>query len=145
MSSKSSTDKEANPMAEVNGADEAGMQEAVSAEVKPEAAKKAAKDEAKPAEKKGGKDEAKAVKKTASKKSAAKKADKPELKPELYVEYQGRQATGAAVVDKVKAAFVASGHRASSIKSLQIYIKPEEFKAYYVINDGKYTGGVDLF
>ena len=53
MSSKSSTDKEANTMAEVNGADEAGMQEAVSAEVKPEAAKKAAKDEAKPAEKKG--------------------------------------------------------------------------------------------
>ncbi len=40
MSSKSSTDKEANTMAEVNGADEAGMQEAVSAEVKPEAAKK---------------------------------------------------------------------------------------------------------
>lgn len=145
MSSKSSTDKEANTMAEVNGVDEAVKEEAVSAEVKPETAKKAAKDEAKPAEKKGGKDEAKAVKKTASKKSTAKKADKPELKPDVYIEYQGQQATEAAVVEKVKAAFVASGHRASSIKSLQIYIKPEEYKAYYVINDGKYTGAVDLF
>lgn len=145
MSSKSSTDKEANAMTEVNGADEAAKEEAVSAEVKPEAAKKAAKDEAKPAEKKGGKDEAKAAKKTAAKKSAAKKADKPELKPDIYIEYQGKQAAETAVVEKVKAAFVASGHRASSIKSLQIYIKLEEFKAYYVINDGKYTGGVDLF
>lgn len=55
------------------------------------------------------------------------------------------QASEAVVVDKVKAAFVASGHRVSSIKSLQIYIKPEENKAYYVINDNKYSGEVDLF
>ena len=63
----------------------------------------------------------------------------------MYIEYQGRQAAEASVVEKVKAAFVASGHRASSIKSLQLYIKPEEFKAYYVINDGKYAGDVDLY
>ena len=61
------------------------------------------------------------------------------------LEFQGRQAEQTSVVDKVKAAFVASGHRASSIKSLQIYMKPEEFKAYYVINDGKFAGDVDLF
>ena len=39
---------------------------------------------------------------------------------------------------------VADGHRASSIKSLQVYLKPEEFAAYYVINQ-KFAGRVDLF
>ncbi len=140
MSSKSSTEKETKT-AEVKKVAEAGKTEAkaadVKAEEKPEAAKKTAKEDAKQAEK--------AAKKSAAKKTTAKKADKPELKPEVYIEYQGQQAGEAAVVDKVKAAFVAGGHRVSSIKSLQIYIKPEEFKAYYVINDGKYTGGVDLF
>ena len=73
------------------------------------------------------------------------KPEKPELKPEVFIEFQNRQASESSVVDKVKAAFVASGHRVSSIKSLQIYIKPEEYKAYYVINDNKYSGEVDLF
>ena len=97
--------------------------------------------------KKADKDEAKAAKKPAAKRSTAKKekAEKPELKPEVFIEYQHQQASQLSIVDKVKAAFVASGHRASSIKSLQIYIKPEEYKAYYVINDNKYNGEVDLF
>ena len=35
----------------------------------------------------------------------------------------------------------AAGHRLSSIKSLDVYIKPEDYTAYYVIN-GKVTGKV---
>ena len=42
-----------------------------------------------------------------------------------------------------KAAYVAEGHRASSIKKLAVYIKPEERKAYYVINE-KDTGSIDF-
>mgnify|MGYP001057814548 CR=1 FL=1 len=45
--------------------------------------------------------------------------------------------------EKAKAAFVAQGHRASTIKHLALYVKPEEQKAYYVIN-GKESGSVDL-
>lgn len=116
----------------------------VKADAKPEAVK-AVKEEKTAVEKKAEKEEAKAAKKPAAKKATPKKADKPELKPEVYIEYQGHQAGEASVIERVKAAFVASGHRASSIKSLQIYMKPEEFKAYYVINDGKYAGDVDLF
>jgi len=48
------------------------------------------------------------------------------------------------VIEKAKNEFVAEGHRASSIKSLQVYLKPEEFAAYYVINQ-KFAGRVDLF
>lgn len=39
--------------------------------------------------------------------------------------------------------FVSSGHAAYAIKSLAIYLKPEERKAYYVINE-EYRGSVDL-
>ena len=139
MSSKS-TDKEAKSVAEAADVKEA---ETVQADAKSEA-DTAVKGETKTVGKKADKDEAKAAKKPAARKST-KKADKPELKPEVFIEFQNRQASQATVVDKVKAAFVASGHRVSSIKSLQIYIKPEEFKAYYVINDNKYSGEVDLF
>ena len=41
------------------------------------------------------------------------------------------------------AAFVADGHKASSVKKLVIYLKPEEGKAYYVINDSE-NGSVEL-
>ncbi len=46
-------------------------------------------------------------------------------------------------MDKARAAYVAEGHRASSIKSLRLYIKPEERKAYYVINE-KSAGSIAL-
>ncbi len=78
----------------------------------------------------------------AAKKAA--KAAKEELKPEVYIQYQGNEAIVAEVIEKAKSEFVADGHRASSIKSLQVYLKPEEFAAYYVINQ-KFAGRVDLF
>lgn len=81
-----------------------------------------------------------AVKKT-TKKAAVKKA---ELIPDVYVQFGGYEAKVEGVISKAKESYVADGHRASSIKSLQVYLKPEESAAYYVIND-KYAGRVDLF
>ena len=77
-------------------------------------------------------------------KTAAKKAVKEELKPEVFIQYQGNEAIVAEVIEKAKNTYVAEGHRVSSIKSLQVYLKPEEFAAYYVINQ-KVAGRVDLF
>ncbi len=77
-------------------------------------------------------------------KTAAKKAVKEELKPEVFIQYQGNEVIVAEVIEKAKNAYVAEGHRVSSIKSLQVYLKPEEFAAYYVINQ-KVAGRVDLF
>lgn len=88
-----------------------------------------------------------AVKEAVEEKAAAKKAAKAakeELKPEVFIQYQGNEAIVADVIEKAKNEFVADGHRASSIKSLQVYLKPEEFAAYYVINQ-KFAGRVDLF
>ena len=84
--------------------------------------------------------------KTAVKKAAAKKAapKKEELKPEVFIQFQGQEAVVADVIEKAKKQFEAEGHRASSIKSIQVYLKPEEYAAYYVINQ-KHAGRVDLF
>ena len=82
------------------------------------------------------------VKKTTEK--AAKAAKKEPVKPEIIVQYQNSEVDTAAIEERVKAQFVAEGHKAGFIRKLSIYIKPEEYSAYYVIND-KFSGRVDLF
>ena len=68
---------------------------------------------------------------------------------ELFVQYDddsagAQEAKVADIVAKVKAEYIAQGHRESSIKSLQIYMKTQMWKAYYVINN-KIEGNIDLF
>lgn len=85
------------------------------------------------------------AKKPAAKAKKAK--EKAALVPEIYVQYtdNGEQEAGIAdVVAKIKALYVAEGHRESSIKSLKVYMKPQEWKAYYVIND-KIEGNIMIF
>ena len=86
------------------------------------------------------------VKKAETKAKAATKAkkEKQPAKTEIIVQYQQNAANLGELEDKVKKQFVAEGHRAGCIKTLNIYVKPEEYKAYYVIND-KFFGSVDLF
>ena len=86
---------------------------------------------------------AKAAKATKTAKEA-KPAKKEPVKPEIIVQYQNSEVDTAAVEERVKAQFVAEGHKAGFIRKLSIYIKPEEYSAYYVIND-KFSGRVDLF
>ena len=85
---------------------------------------------------------AETTKKAAAKKTA--KAEKKELVPEVFVQFDGNEDVVANVIERAKEAFTADGHRASSIKSLKVYLKPEEYAAYYVIND-TYAGKVNLF
>lgn len=82
------------------------------------------------------------VKKTTAK--ATKAAKKEPVKPEIIVQYQNREVDTAAIEERVKDQFVAEGHKAGFIRKLSIYIKPEEYSAYYVIND-KFSGRVALF
>ncbi|MDE6318156.1 MAG: hypothetical protein K2M22_00265, partial [Lachnospiraceae bacterium] len=48
------------------------------------------------------------------------------------------------VTERVKAHYVAKGNKPESIENMQIYVKPEDFTAYYVINDRE-AGKVNLF
>lgn len=88
-------------------------------------------------------DAKKTVKKTA-KKAVAKK-EKEVAKTEFVLQFNGAEVSLADLEERVKAKFVAEGHRAGCIRNLNIYVKPEEYKAYYVINDGKFSGQVEFF
>ena len=85
-----------------------------------------------------------AVKAAAKKTAAAKKAEKAPLIPEIKIQFAGNEADEDEIVNAIKNKYVSEGHRASAIKSLQIYLKPEENAAYYVINQ-KSMGMVPLF
>ena len=83
------------------------------------------------------KDAAKAVKKTA-KKAAQKLATK-----EVYFEFAGKQIASSEVTEAVEKAYVEAGNKASSIKSIKLYIKAEDSAVYYVINESV-TGKIEL-
>ena len=84
------------------------------------------------------------AKKAPAKKATPAKAAKAEIKTALYVQFAGNEATETDIIDKVKAAYVAEGHKESAIKEINLYVKPEEYAVYYVIND-KSSGKVNLF
>ena len=81
-----------------------------------------------------------APKKTAAKKPAVKEA----AKTQVIVQYQNNEVDLEKIEERVKAQFVSEGHKAGTIKQINVYVKPEEYSAYYVINE-KFSGRVDLF
>ena len=105
------------------------------AEKKAETTKKDVKPETKdtPAKKTRGRKPGK----TSAKKKTVEKVE------EVYVQFQELEITTREIVDKAKQIYIGEGHRESSIKSLRLYIKPDEHMAYYVINE-KITGGIEL-
>ena len=87
-----------------------------------------------------------ADKKPAAKKPAAKKnapKEKAERVENIFLQVGGREWNTAQLRDQAVAAYAAEGHRASGIKRLELYVKPEDGKAYFVINE-KFEGSVDL-
>ena len=117
----------------------AEVKEADKTEVKAEA------EEVKPVKKVGrpkktaAQEAPKAAKKAKEAKNEAAKTEAAGVN--VVVEFNGTQRKVDEIVDKIKNEWVAAGHRLSSIKSLDVYIKPEDYTAYYVIN-GKVTGKV---
>ena len=114
----------------------------------------------KPAEKKTADVKAEEpVKKTASKKTTTRKtaakttaakttrkttAKKTEPVTEVYVQYWGKEIHTSEVADRIKKIWTEDmGKKASDLKDLKIYIKPEDNGAHYVIN-GDVTGFIGL-
>lgn len=63
---------------------------------------------------------------------------------EILVQYDGLESDLSAIYERVKRTYVESGNDIDSIKEIKLYLKPQDFTAYYVINDD-YTGKVGLF
>ena len=65
------------------------------------------------------------------------------MKTNTYVEYAGKQVEEKAVVTSVKQVWVEAGNKVKDIKTMDLYIKPEESAVYYVINE-TFTGSVEM-
>lgn len=118
-------------------------------EVKPEVKEETtteAKLEVKAEEKPAVKAAKKTTKAAAKKESAEKPAKTTKAaasSQKIVLQMSGREDLSMEnIIERVKRAYVDEGHSAASIKNIEVYIKPEEGMAYYVI-DG-YASGISL-
>lgn len=90
------------------------------------------------------KKETKATAKKETKTTAKKETKAVATTTTVTLQVNGRaDLTMDSLIDRVKAAYVAEGHKADSIKNIEVYIKLSENMAYYVI-DG-YASGISLY
>ncbi len=67
---------------------------------------------------------------------------KKNSKTEFFIQYKDYEIRTEDIAQKIREKYIAEGHKASDIKELQVYLKPEENTAYYVVNHtdtGKFT------
>ncbi|MCR4744719.1 MAG: DUF6465 family protein [Lachnospiraceae bacterium] len=93
--------------------------------------------------------EIKTMKKEAPKKTKASvvagKTEKKALKITTHIQYAGKDLTEDDLMKALKADWKARKYKASDIKSLELYVKPEDNKVYYVCNgDAEMTGDIDI-
>lgn len=101
-------------------------------EAKAEVKTEAEKEEKKPVAKK-----APAKKEEAPAEKAVKKAPEKDT-AKLFIEFGGNKFAADEIVEKCKAAYKADNSR-KQVRSIEVYVKPEDNKAYYVVN-GKADG-----
>ena len=84
------------------------------------------------------------TKKAAAEKKAPAKAAKKEAEQEMILQFGGREIKEKDLYERIQQIWIEGyGKKAEELKSLKVYVKPEEFTAYYVINDDV-TGSIDL-
>ncbi len=64
------------------------------------------------------------------------------IKTKIELQYSDKNITQDKLVERAKAACEAE-YGVKGVKDMKLYVKPEENKAYYVVND-KMTGSIDL-
>jgi hypothetical protein len=90
------------------------------------------------------------AKKTLGRRGRKAEAKKPVAKKnadriqEVYFEFDGGQVEAGQIVKKVEEDYKAAGHQIGRIKDLKIYVKPEDNKAYYVVNGNAEGASVGL-
>ena len=65
------------------------------------------------------------------------------MKTSLFLEYQDLQIEEKSIIASIKELWIKDGNKIKDIQDLRIYVKPEEYAAYYVINDD-YSGKINL-
>lgn len=76
----------------------------------------------------------KAATKTTKAATAKKTTAKKDMKVSTFVEYYGKQVDQKDIIASVKKVWTKKGNKIGDIKTLELYVKPEEAAVYYVIN-----------
>lgn len=71
-------------------------------------------------------------------------AVKETTKAEVVLQYRNLECNMETVMERIYEQYTRKGYDAEDIEKLQVYVKPEDFAAYFVINDA-YDGKVPLF
>lgn len=64
-------------------------------------------------------------------------------KEEVFVQYHDHEVRAVDIVDRAKLDYINKGHKAADINEIQVYIKPLDNAAYYVVNHCE-TGKIEL-
>ena len=87
---------------------------------------------------------AKPAAKAPAKKAAPAKTSATDIKKKVVLEYQNVKVEESVIISKVEKIWTKElKNKADDLKSLEIYLKPEDKKAYYVFNK-KINGSIDL-
>ena len=73
-------------------------------------------------------------KKETAKKAPAKRTTAKDIKTSVVVQFAGKEVTEKDLIAAVKKAYTKKGNKGGDIKTIEIYVKPEESAAYYVVN-----------
>lgn len=68
------------------------------------------------------------------KKETAKRTTAKDIKTSVVVQFAGKEVTEKDLIAAVKKAYTKKGNKVGDIKTIEIYVKPEESAAYYVVN-----------
>lgn len=66
------------------------------------------------------------------------------MKQQMVLQFDGQEADLYAIEANIKQAWKDAGRKVNEIASLDIYVKPQECAAYYVVNN-EIEGKIDLF
>ena len=69
-----------------------------------------------------------------TKKAPAKRAAAKDIKTSVVVQFAGKEVTEKELIAAVKKAYTKKGNKVGDIQTIEIYVKPEENAAYYVVN-----------
>ncbi len=76
-------------------------------------------------------------------KDISSKAVKHKCKEEIFIQYNNHELRAQDIIEKAKQDFVGKGNNLTDIKEIQVYLKPSDNAAYYVVNHSE-TGKVEF-
>ncbi len=85
-----------------------------------------------------------AKKATTAKKTTTKTKTKTSPKIDAEIQFDGKSVNQEVLLQRIYDAWTVTGHDKDSIKSINIYLKPAEDRAYYVINESE-NGSIFMF